>query len=298
MIIKWVYFSDNLEIPVDTEDYPDSSEDSESSITSVVPKYSVESYSVNRVSTGVIGIIIAIITVSRFIVLLILSEVLLIVVILKVLKHKNVIIFYLLNLMSRFFIFLRLFIENYNILLLGNLIKLGLFPFTYIIMIFYYCLTTIDFITISFIKLPYLAIMSIKFRILLLLITIIYLLYNMYSTNNTIIILTIYSILSTIIMLSMGVKMIYTYYLMSNSSIIICLMRDFSVISMYNLMRLPLRLTFYIKILFLIRLNLTYLIIVIIILTLILLYIIKFITNNISYFKMNLRVILLNVIMI
>merc|ERR1712051_337701 len=96
-------------------------------------------------------VIITIIISGNIMFIIVISELILILILLNVLYHKNVLIFYLFNLIRRFIIFLRLFIRNYRIFCLGNLIKLGLFPFTYIILLFYINLS----VTLNIIKLPY-----------------------------------------------------------------------------------------------------------------------------------------------
>jgi len=153
------------------------------------------------------------------VVLVILSEVLLIIIVLKISNCKNLILFYLINLTGRFNIFIRLLIENYNILILSNFIKLGVFPFTYIIIMFYTNLNIKNFILLNITKLPYLTLTNIKLRVVFVIATIIYLIYYIYNINNVIVIISVYMVISTIIILSINIKIIYSYYMASNISI-------------------------------------------------------------------------------
>jgi len=74
----------------------------------------------------------------------------------------------------------------------------------------------------------------------------------------------------------------------------LCLIGEFEVVSVYNLMRLPLSLTFYIKVKFLICLRLLNIIWIVTLLTLLILYIVKYITTNNKISKLVFTILLIN----
>merc|ERR1712051_270045 len=222
-------------------------------------------------------VIITIIISGNIMFIIVISELILILILLNVLYHKNVLIFYLFNLIRRFIIFLRLFIRNYRIFCLGNLIKLGLFPFTYIILSFYIGLDVNNFMILNIAKLPYLTLLNFKLVTSVTIMTILYIIYTIYKSNNIMYIITIYSIVSTVIILNINIIILNIYYLIRLSRIYLCLISKFEAIRIYNLLGLPLRLTFYIKIEFLIALKYRNLLIFIVRLTYITLNIVKYI---------------------
>ena len=213
-------------------------------------------------------------------------------------NKRNIIIFFLLNLVRRFILFISVILDNYGLLILANIIKLGLFPFTHLILIFYKDLSISTFIILNICKLPYLIIVRLKIRSLLLLITIIYSLIRIYIRNSTIIIITVYRVVSRVIMLNLHKLNLEMYFIIRLLRIFLCLIGNFEVVSIYNLLRLPFRLTFYIKMQFLIRLTLLNIRWYVVRLTLIILIIIKYITfrNNIS--KIVFRLLVCNTLII
>lgn len=213
-------------------------------------------------------------------------------------NKRNIIIFFLLNLVRRFILFISVILDNYGLLILANIIKLGLFPFTHLILIFYKDLSISTFIILNICKLPYLIIVRLKIRSLLLLITIIYSLIRIYIRNSTIIIITVYRVVSRVIMLNLHKLNLEVYFIIRLLRIFLCLIGNFEVVSIYNLLRLPFRLTFYIKMQFLIRLTLLNIRWYVVRLTLIILIIIKYITfrNNIS--KIVFRLLVCNTLII
>lgn len=213
-------------------------------------------------------------------------------------NKRNIIIFFLLNLVRRFILFISVILDNYGLLILANIIKLGLFPFTHLILIFYKDLSISTFIILNICKLPYLIIVRLKIRSLLLLITIIYSLVRIYIRNSTIIIITVYRVVSRVIMLNLHKLNLEMYFIIRLLRIFLCLIGNFEVVSIYNLLRLPFRLTFYIKMQFLIRLTLLNIRWYVVRLTLIILIIIKYITfrNNIS--KIVFRLLVCNTLII
>merc|ERR1712051_1075453 len=198
---------------------------------------------------GYILIIIMMIIRRNILLLLVQSELLIIVIITQIYNQKNNILFFLFNLINRLIIFY-----------LGNIIKLGIFPFTYIIVLFYTHLKIYEFMMMNIVKLPYLSILHIKLRRIILFMTILYVRFSIYNVYNVISMITIYRVISTVIILRI-------YYCIRLLSIYLCFIRGFEVVRIYNLIRLPLSLTFYIKVQFFILLNY-------------ILIIIKFITNN------------------
>jgi len=213
-------------------------------------------------------------------------------------NKRNIIIFFLLNLVRRFILFLSVILDNYGLLILANIIKLGLFPFTHLILIFYIDLSVSTFIILNICKLPYLIIVRLKIRSLLLLITIIYSLVRIYIRNSTILIITVYRVVSRVIMLNLHKLNLKIYFIIRLLRIFLCLIGNFEVVSIYNLLRLPFRLTFYIKMQFIIRLTLLSIRWYVVRLTLIILIIIKYITfrNNIS--KIVFRLLVCNTVII
>jgi len=220
---------------------------------------------------------------------IIISELILILIILKITNRKNILYFYIFNLIRRFILFLSLFCRNYRIFCLGNIIKLGLFPFTYIILLFYENLNMSEFIMVNTAKLPYLnLIITADINMIIRMITIIYVIYYIYKTNRLILIISIYSVVSTVIILSLKTRKILSIYFIARLlRIYMCFICRFEAIRMYNLISLPLRLTFYIKIQFLLSLKFSVFIVFIISLTFITVNIVKYIIHiNINSKKM------------
>merc|ERR1712051_545715 len=102
----------------------------------------------------------------------------------------------------------------------------------------------------------YLSILHFKLRRIILFMTILYVRFSIYNVYNVISMITIYRVISTVIILSINIKILRVYYCIRLLSIYLCFIRGFEVVRIYNLIRLPLSLTFFILI------------------------IIKFITNN------------------
>lgn len=225
-----------------------------------------------------------------------LRELILILVILRITNRNkhNVIIFLLLNVVRRFVLLIRILVDNYNILIIANIMKLGLFPFTHLILVFYLDLNISAFIILNICKLPYLLLITLKVNILLLLITIIYLLLNIYNRNSTILIIRVYSIISRVIILSLQRLILKIYYLASLIRIYLCLITDFEIVRLYNLISLPFSLTFYIKIQFLISLKLVYILLFVITLTLLILRFTKYITSRNNISKKVFRILIIN----
>merc|ERR1712204_146673 len=115
----------------------------------------------------------------------VLSEILLIFTIFIILKVKNQILFYLYNLTSSLILFLGLVSGRYFIFILSLTIKLGLFPFTYMIIVFYPSLSYIQFIIMNIIKLPYIIIYVGKVNLMLLIITFLYILCFFITDSDT-----------------------------------------------------------------------------------------------------------------
>lgn len=201
-------------------------------------------------------LIIVMIIISRNIFFIIMiRELILVFIILKILDRKNIILFYILNLVRRFILFLSLLWEGYGIFCLGNMIKLGLFPFTYIILIFYANLRVNNFIILNIAKLPYLTLINLKVLNVITILTLLYVIYHIFQTNNLILMITIYSVLSTVVILNLPHNVLNIYYTIRLIGIYICFINGFETICIYNLLRLPLRLTFYMKIQFIISLR-------------------------------------------
>jgi len=112
-----------------------------------------------------------------------------------------------------------------------------------------------------------------------------FVMYHIYKTNNTILIITLYRVISTVIILNIPIKIFNTYYLIRLLRIYVCFISCFEVLSIYNLMGLPFRLTFYTKVQFLITLNVKMIVLFVLILTVTILYIIKYITKNVQISK-------------
>jgi len=209
--------------------------------------------------------------------------------VLRIVNRKNILLFYLLNLIRRFILFISLFCRSISIFYLGNIIKLGLFPFTYIILLFYVNLNIYNFIIVNTAKLPYLTlIISVNLNLIKVITTwtIMYVMYSIYNTNSLILMLTLYSILSTVIILNLTTaKMLNIYYLIRLLSMYLCLICKFEAIRIYNLISLPFSLTFYIKIQFLLSLKFRTFVVFLMRLTFITLNIMKYIiyiSNTIS----------------
>jgi len=133
---------------------------------------------------------------------------------------------------------------------------------------------------INIVKLPYLSILHFKLRRIILFMTILYVRFSIYNVYNVISMITIYRVISTVIILSINIKILRIYYCIRLLSIYLCFIRGFEVVRIYNLIRLPLSLTFYIKVQFFILLNYMLIVIFIMSFTFFILIIIKFITNN------------------
>merc|ERR1712051_785111 len=142
-------------------------------------------------------------------------------------NKRNIIIFFLLNLVRRFILFISVILDNYGLLILANIIKLGLFPFTHLILIFYKDLSISTFIILNICKLPYLIIVRLKIRSLLLLIT------RIYIRNSTIIIITVYRVVSRVIMLNLHKLNLEVYFIIRLLRIFLCLIGNFEVVSIY-----------------------------------------------------------------
>jgi len=219
---------------------------------------------------------------SRTLIFVIFRELILIIVILKIwnINKRNIIIFYLLNLVRSFLLFIRVLIDNYGVLIIANIMKLGLFPFTHLIIIFYADLNCAAFIILNLCKLPYLYLISIKLRTLLILMTMAYSLLSLAINKSVMLIIRVYSVISRVIILNLDKSNLKTYFFISLIRIYLCLIRNFEVVRVYNLISLPLRLTFYIKIQFLMSLRLLNLMWVVGTFTLVLLCIVKYITTS------------------
>ena len=135
------------------------------------------------------------------------------------------------------------------------MIKLGLFPFTYVILIFYANLRVNNFIILNIAKLPYLTLINLKVLNVITILTLLYVIYHIFQTNNLILMITIYSVLSTVVILNLPHNVLNIYYTIRLIGIYICFINGFETICIYNLLRLPLRLTFYMKIQFIISLR-------------------------------------------
>jgi len=235
---------------------------------------------------------------SRIYIFIILSELLVIVVILKLSNNNNTIMYLLFNLVRSFLIFIRVLIDNYDILILANMLKLGLFPFTHLIYVFYLNLNIQTFIILNICKLPYLSLISMKFRTVLILITLMYAIYLVYRSTNVIQMITVYRVTSRVIMLNLQKQNLSLYYLIRLLSIYLCFIRRFEIVRVYNLIRLPFRLTFYIKIQFLISLRLLRLMWIIVTLTFVILFMVKYITSTNKISKGVSTLLVLNSIMV
>lgn len=190
--------------------------------------------------------------------------------------------------------FIRVLIDNYAVLIIANIVKLGLFPFTHLIIIFYIKLTPPVFIILNICKLPYLSMISIKLNALVIIPTIAYSIYWIYQCSSTMLILTVYRVTSRVIILTMQKQSLNVYYLISLLSMYLCLIGEFDIVRIYNLMRLPMRLTFYIKIQFLLTLRLLNIVWIITLLTLLMLYMVKYISRNNKISKWMLILVLIN----
>merc|ERR1712051_603792 len=126
----------------------------------------------------------------------------LIVVVIKISECNNVILFFLFNLVSRFIILIRVLVERYAILIFANIIKLGLFPFTHLIIIFYKNLNLTIFIILNICKLPYLFLISLKLNIVVIVPTMAYSIYIILSRRSTILIIRVYRVISRVIILN------------------------------------------------------------------------------------------------
>jgi len=215
------------------------------------------------------------------------------------LNHKNILFFFIFNLIRRFLLLLGLFFSNYIIFYLGNTVKLGVFPFTHIILLFYINLNINDFIILNIAKLPYLTLTNLKLHTVLTMLTILYVAYHIYKTNNMMVIITIYRVISTVIILNIKAKILNIYYSIRLLRIYLCLRCNFEVVRMYNLISLPLRLTFYVKIQFLLRLKFIMILIFLIRLTIISINIVKYITYTRAHInKSLLGLLFLNILLI
>lgn len=228
------------------------------------------------------------------------SELILILIIIKIRDNKNIIYFYIFNLIRRFILLLSLFWRSYRIFYLGNIIKLGLFPFTYIILLFYVNLNISDFIIVNTRKLPYLnLIITIDLNIVIRMLTILYVIYYIYKTRNEMIMISIYSVVSTIIILRLKTtKILYIYYIARLLRIYLCIICNFEVIRIYNLISLPLSLTFYIKIQFILSLKFRVFMLFLLRLTFIALNIVKYIVIHTNISKKVLTLLFLNILLI
>lgn len=196
-----------------------------------------------------------IITRSNILIIVVISELILIFILLKILDQKNIILFYFFNIVSRFTLFIRLFINNHLLFLLANIIKLGFFPFTFIILMFYVSLKMINFIMLNIAKLPYLYLLNIRVIYIFTVRTVLYVIYYLYNTNNILRIATVYRVVSRVIISNIRKKLIGIYYVIRLLRIWMFLVGLGEVVRTYNLIRLPFRLTFYVKIQFLLSLN-------------------------------------------
>lgn len=196
-----------------------------------------------------------------------------------ILKVKNQILFYLYNLTSSLILFLGLVSGRYFIFILSLTIKLGLFPFTYMIIVFYPSLSYIQFIIMNIIKLPYIIIYVGKVNLMLLIITFLYIIYIFYVSSSQIVILTLFGVISTLVILYIDLSILIQYFLLRLASTYWCLSFRFSAWSIYNLIGLPLSLTFYYKVAFLISLGGLEILVFAFFTTLIIVLIIKYMTN-------------------
>ena len=158
----------------------------------------------------------------------VLSEMLLIFTIFIILKVKNQILFYLYNLTSSLILFLGLVSGRYFIFILSLTIKLGLFPFTYMIIVFYPSLSYIQFIIMNIIKLPYIIIYVGKVNLMLLIITFLYIIYIFYVSSSQIVILTLFGVISTLVILYIDLSILIQYFLLRLASTYWCLSFRFS----------------------------------------------------------------------
>ena len=221
-----------------------------------------------------------IITRNNIFIIVVISELILIIILLKILNHNNIILFYFFNIISRFILFLSLFNRNNILLLLANIIKLGFFPFTFIVLIFYIKLNITNFIILNIAKLPYISLVNIRIIFIFTMRTVLYVIHYLYKTNNIMRIVTVYRVISTAIILNIGKKLIINYYIVRLLRVFLFIVGRCEIVRTYNLIRLPFRLTFYIKIQFLLSLNLLILRFFILRITFIILQISKYLSKN------------------